>query len=396
MLYHLRSHPPVGPRLRCHVALVVNHTRDAEVRHLDDVVLVEQQVGRLQVPMHDAHLVEVVHAARHVQPHLDHHPRAEPLAPKPLRVLLEVLVQAALLHELRHDAHLARGGNGAHPEELHHVLVAYLPQNRHLLSELVLEVALHVVHAQHLDSHHLAAVVPAMHVPEGAAGNLGPELQLTRVQVPVVKVGFGGAAARAAPVRRARPVPRPQGRRTTARGPALRLQRNLSLHRVAQHLLHDFVRHSGHLVRDENVQQELVRSGEDVRLPHVEADVAHGGAERGEPVGQVPAGNGDLVKHLQGLLPAVVPVQAAVHGLVAVAPRDAVPRCRLGHAAAVLVQKHEVGRRPERRRRVHAVVAARQAAVRGRRVLGRLLRHHLLHRADMNQRGVVIRGLSGV
>lgn len=78
---------------------------------------------------------------------------------------------------------------------------------------------------------------------------------------------------------------------------------------------------------------------EDVRLPHVEADVAHGGAERGEPVGQVPAGNGDLVKHLQGLLqhnPSGPPESRAPRSQGTTSEREREPTGpRLGRVVAV-------------------------------------------------------------
>ena len=68
----LRRHPPVRPRLgRHHPPAGVEQPRDAEVCDLDAARIVEEEVRGLQVAVHDAALVEVVHAAGDLGSHLE-------------------------------------------------------------------------------------------------------------------------------------------------------------------------------------------------------------------------------------------------------------------------------------------------------------------------------------
>ena len=65
------SHPAVRARLGRHDP-VGHHPRHTEVGDLHRAVLVHEEVGGLQVTVHDAHLVQIVHPAGHLDPDPDH------------------------------------------------------------------------------------------------------------------------------------------------------------------------------------------------------------------------------------------------------------------------------------------------------------------------------------
>lgn len=72
VLNDLWRHPPVGASLGCHDAVWVEHARHAKVGNLDGADVVKQQVGSLEVAVHDAALVQVVHATAHFGCNLEH------------------------------------------------------------------------------------------------------------------------------------------------------------------------------------------------------------------------------------------------------------------------------------------------------------------------------------
>jgi hypothetical protein len=68
----LGCHPPVRARLGGHhPSARVQQARDAEVGDLDAARIVEEEVRGLEVAVHHAALVEVVHAARDLGAHLE-------------------------------------------------------------------------------------------------------------------------------------------------------------------------------------------------------------------------------------------------------------------------------------------------------------------------------------
>mmetsp|Transcript_22890 Transcript_22890/g.63243 ORF Transcript_22890/g.63243 Transcript_22890/m.63243 type:complete len:258 (-) Transcript_22890:1432-2205(-) len=138
VLNDLWRHPAVGAGLCSHVACP-NDACHAKISDLDDPMLIHEQVGCLQVSVHDFALVQVVHAPGHLQRHLEYLGKAH------LALPADVVVHAAARHELKHDAQV--GLARACADELHHILVADLAHDGHLLQEfLVLAgVILHVL-----------------------------------------------------------------------------------------------------------------------------------------------------------------------------------------------------------------------------------------------------------
>mmetsp|Transcript_18771 Transcript_18771/g.31535 ORF Transcript_18771/g.31535 Transcript_18771/m.31535 type:complete len:214 (-) Transcript_18771:1552-2193(-) len=181
VLDYLWRHPPIRSRLRRHDALVIFDARHPEVCHLNHPVLVYEQVRRLEVSVDDFVLVQIVHAARYVQSRLGHCSGREP---HPLPPPVE-LVKAPPLHKLRHyvKALCLR----AHPDELHHILVADLSQDRHLLAELALHggALRDALRAQHLHGDGLPAVHAFVQVCEGPRSELGAHFQLRQVHLPI-------------------------------------------------------------------------------------------------------------------------------------------------------------------------------------------------------------------
>mmetsp|Transcript_40490 Transcript_40490/g.103689 ORF Transcript_40490/g.103689 Transcript_40490/m.103689 type:complete len:300 (+) Transcript_40490:169-1068(+) len=164
VLNDLRRHPAVRARLCRHVAGVGQHTRHTKVPNLDNAVAVHQQVGGLQVSVDDVALVKVVHAARHGQRDLHYGSRLQ------TALAADDVVQAAIVHVLKHDAQI--GATGARARKLHDVLVPDFLHDGHLLHKLLelLRIVINVL--QNLHRHLLTAVDALVQVAESPAGDL--------------------------------------------------------------------------------------------------------------------------------------------------------------------------------------------------------------------------------
>lgn len=95
---------------------------------LDVPVLAQQEVRRLQVPVNDVALVEIVHPPGHIEQQLE-----LPRRRRRARAGAEVVGEGAPRHQLRHED-AGRGGEGA--DELDDVLVADAAEDGELLGEL--------------------------------------------------------------------------------------------------------------------------------------------------------------------------------------------------------------------------------------------------------------------
>ncbi len=145
----LGRHVGRGPEQRPGVGdLGVGELRDAEVRHLDLVLLVDDQVGGLDVPVDDATRVGVVERRRHLAHEADHLLRLEARAP------FEDGADRLAVHELHGEKRNAVFLSDV--EEGHDARVGQRPRDARLLVEaldegLVLGALAGYVEADRLD-----------------------------------------------------------------------------------------------------------------------------------------------------------------------------------------------------------------------------------------------------
>ena len=137
--------------LRPLLSIPVHDATQSKVCNLQSAVLADQQVGRLQVPVHDVVGVEVVHP-----PEQHHHVALDlGLGERGLRVLDQL--RQVRHHELKHEDEAQTLGE--HIVQSHHVLAVQLLQSSDLSDGGLADPVLQSLHWYLLQSHGLTRVL---------------------------------------------------------------------------------------------------------------------------------------------------------------------------------------------------------------------------------------------